>query len=55
MLQEVSQRTDIKLREVAAHLVQWPACTWLSPEIRSALDTALYYRKPSPPPPDTGV
>ncbi|WP_435279376.1 ANTAR domain-containing protein [Streptomyces sp. 1222.5] len=47
ILQEISQRTNIKLREVAAHLVQWPACTWLPPEIHSALDTALQHRKPS--------
>ncbi|MFJ8036060.1 ANTAR domain-containing protein [Streptomyces sp. NPDC096032] len=59
ILKEVSQRTNIKLREVAGHLVQWPACTWLPPDIHSALDAALHYCKPSapddPPPADTGA
>jgi AmiR/NasT family two-component response regulator len=41
VLKEISQHTDIQLREVAEHVVQWPRSTWLPPEIRSALDTAL--------------
>jgi hypothetical protein len=47
ILREVSQRTNTKLREVAEHLVQWPHCGWLPPEIRRGLDTALERRKPS--------
>ncbi|MFJ4585570.1 ANTAR domain-containing protein [Streptomyces echinatus] len=45
ILIEVSQHTNTKLREVAAHLVQWPMCAWLPPEIRTALDAALQRRK----------
>lgn len=47
ILREVSQRTNTKLREVAEHLVQWPHCGWLPPEIRHGLETALERRKPS--------
>ncbi|MBL1110146.1 ANTAR domain-containing protein [Streptomyces sp. 5-8] len=57
VLVEVSQHTNTKLREVAAHLVQWPMCAWLPPEIRTALDAALQRRAPSTrpeePPPDS--
>ncbi|QIJ60817.1 ANTAR domain-containing protein [Streptomyces sp. JB150] len=41
VLKEVSQHTNIKLREVADHIVQWPRCEWLPPEIRQALNAAL--------------
>ncbi|MFH0517211.1 ANTAR domain-containing protein [Streptomyces sp. M41] len=44
ILREISQHTNTKLREVAEHLVQWPNCEWLSPEIRRALDAALERR-----------
>ncbi|MER6347351.1 ANTAR domain-containing protein [Streptomyces sp. NPDC001595] len=44
VLKEVSQHTNTKLREVAEHIVQWPHCEWLPPEIREALDTALKAR-----------
>ncbi|GAA3140270.1 ANTAR domain-containing protein [Streptomyces echinatus] len=44
VLIEVSQHTNTKLREVATHLVQWPMCAWLPPEIRTALDAALQRR-----------
>ncbi|MES4889446.1 ANTAR domain-containing protein [Streptomyces sp. NPDC096012] len=49
VLEEVSQHTNIKLREVAARLVQWPRSACLSPEIRSALDAALKGRTSSEP------
>jgi hypothetical protein len=41
VLKEVSQHTNTKLREVADHIVQWPRCEWLPPEIREALNAAL--------------
>lgn len=47
ILKQVSQHTNIKLREVADHVVQWPQSACLPPEIRSALDTALENQKPS--------
>ncbi|MEU3983239.1 ANTAR domain-containing protein [Streptomyces sp. NPDC026672] len=46
VLREVSQHTNIKLREVAEHLVQWPHCEWLPPEVRRSLDAALERRRP---------
>ncbi|MEU6669690.1 ANTAR domain-containing protein [Streptomyces sp. NPDC046727] len=56
VLKEVSQHTNVKLREVAAHVVQWPQCKRLPPEIRRALDASLerqrLSRLPSPHPPD---
>ncbi|WP_454325703.1 ANTAR domain-containing protein [Streptomyces glaucescens] len=45
VLRTVSQHTNTKLREVAEHIVQWPHCQWLPPEIRHALDTALASRR----------
>jgi hypothetical protein len=47
VLEEVSQHTNIKLRDVAARLVQWPRSTCLPPEIRSALGSALKSRTSS--------
>ncbi|WP_432133778.1 ANTAR domain-containing protein [Streptomyces sp. bgisy154] len=41
VLREVSQHTNTKLREVAEHLVQWPRCGWLPPEIHRALTASL--------------
>jgi hypothetical protein len=41
VLKAVSQNTNTKLREVAEHILQWPRCEWLPPEIRQALNTAL--------------
>lgn len=41
VLKEVSQHTNTKLREVAEHIVQWPYCAWLPPEIGHALYRAL--------------
>ncbi|MGW0191442.1 ANTAR domain-containing protein [Streptomyces sp. NPDC003362] len=45
VLKTVSQHTNTKLREVAEHIVQWPRCQWLPPEIRHALNTALESRQ----------
>jgi hypothetical protein len=52
VLKEVSQHTNTKLREVADHIVQWPRCEWLPPEIRRALNAALdrATRSPGPAP-----
>ncbi|MEW2248840.1 ANTAR domain-containing protein [Streptomyces sp. NPDC058733] len=44
VLKEVSQHTNTKLREVAEHIVQWPHCAWLPPEIGHALYLALKRR-----------
>ncbi|MEV0976203.1 ANTAR domain-containing protein [Streptomyces sp. NPDC049915] len=44
VLKDVSQHTNTKLRDVAEHLVQWPRCGWLPPEIGRALRTALERR-----------
>ncbi|MGY5047072.1 ANTAR domain-containing protein [Streptomyces sp. 900105755] len=41
VLRTVSQKTNIKLREVAEQIVAWPAGQELSPDIRQALETAL--------------
>ncbi|MFC8361481.1 ANTAR domain-containing protein [Streptomyces griseorubiginosus] len=41
VLKTVSQRTNTKLRDVALHVVQWPAVGALPPEIRPALRIAL--------------
>jgi len=51
VLKEVSQHTNTKLREVAEHIVQWPRCEWLPPEIRQALDASVERHRPSPVPP----
>ncbi|MFI5972628.1 ANTAR domain-containing protein [Streptomyces sp. NPDC051452] len=45
ILREISQHANIKLREVAAQVVQWPCSTELLPEIRAALDVALKSRE----------
>ncbi len=45
VLREMSQHTNIKLREVAEFVVQWPQNKWLPPEIRSALDAAVEHQK----------
>jgi hypothetical protein len=50
VLKEVSQHTNTKLREVADHIVQWPRCEWLPPEIREALNAALDRARRSPGP-----
>lgn len=47
-LKEVSQNTNIKLREVADHVVRWPHCGCLPREIRAALEGALRRRKRTP-------
>ncbi|MFG2359153.1 hypothetical protein [Streptomyces sp. NPDC048521] len=56
ILKEVSQHTNTTLRELAAHLVQWPRSTRLPQDIRSALDVAVKSRTssdvPAPQPPD---
>ncbi|POX52520.1 ANTAR domain-containing protein [Streptomyces sp. Ru71] len=50
VLREISQQTNTKLREVAEHIVQWPYCGWLPPEIGRALAGALARRRhPGPP------
>ncbi|MGY5056661.1 ANTAR domain-containing protein [Streptomyces sp. 900105755] len=41
VLRTVSQKTNIKLREVADQIVAWPAAQELSEDIRQALETAL--------------
>ncbi|MEU6142776.1 ANTAR domain-containing protein [Streptomyces sp. NPDC047081] len=41
VLRTVSQKTNIKLREVAEAIVGWPASKELSDDIRQALETAL--------------
>ncbi|HZF91576.1 ANTAR domain-containing protein [Streptomyces sp.] len=51
VLKEVSQHTNTKLREVAEHIVQWPRCAWLPPEIRQALDASLERHRPRTPEP----
>ena len=48
ILKEISQHTNTKLREVAEHLVQWPHCGWLPPEIHRGLYAALEHRKQPP-------
>lgn len=53
VLKEVSQHTNTKLREVADHIVQWPRCEWLPPEIREALNAALDRARRSPGPTPT--
>lgn len=58
VLTDISQHTNVKLREVAAHLLLWPQSTSLPPEIRSALDAALERQKTEGPgtplPPEDG-
>lgn len=41
VLRTVSQKTNIKLREVAEQIVGWPASKELSEDIRQALEAAL--------------
>ncbi|MER6535419.1 ANTAR domain-containing protein [Streptomyces sp900105755] len=41
VLRTVSQKTNIKLRDVAEQIVAWPADQELSADIRQALETAL--------------
>lgn len=41
VLKTVSQRTNTKLRDVALHVVHWPAVGALPPKIRPALRIAL--------------
>ncbi|PKT72338.1 ANTAR domain-containing protein [Streptomyces populi] len=41
VLRMVSQKTNIKLREVAEQIVGWPADKKLSEDIRQALEAAL--------------
>ncbi|MFF4113573.1 ANTAR domain-containing protein [Streptomyces sp. NPDC001714] len=41
VLRTVSQKTNIKLREVAEQIVAWPAGKELSEDIRQALEVAL--------------
>ncbi|QDQ09804.1 ANTAR domain-containing protein [Streptomyces spectabilis] len=45
LLREVSQNTNIKLREIAEHLVRWPRCGGLPEEVRLALGAALRRRE----------
>lgn len=45
-IKEISQRTNIKVREVAEHLVRWPAEGSLPPRIRRGLDGVLEFRRP---------
>ncbi|MEU6773711.1 ANTAR domain-containing protein [Streptomyces sp. NPDC046759] len=41
VLKQVSQHTNVKLREVARHVVQWPASGRLPDDIRRALSAAV--------------
>ncbi|GGV10278.1 ANTAR domain-containing protein [Streptomyces spectabilis] len=45
LLREVSQHTNIKLREIAEHLVRWPRCGELPEEVRLAMCAALRRRE----------
>ncbi|MDH6695808.1 MULTISPECIES: ANTAR domain-containing protein [Streptomyces] len=48
VLREISQHCNIKLREVAEHLVRWPRLGELPARLRDALDTALTGRGATP-------
>ncbi|AOR30170.1 ANTAR domain-containing protein [Streptomyces fodineus] len=48
VLKQVSQHTNVKLREVARCLVQWPAGRRLPEEIRRALSVAVAQARDAP-------
>jgi hypothetical protein len=45
VLKHISQHTNVKLREVARCLVQWPACGRLPETIRQALTAAVEHAR----------
>ncbi|WP_317446936.1 ANTAR domain-containing protein [Streptomyces collinus] len=49
VLRHISQHTNIKLREVAHSLVQWPATGRLPERIREALPTAVDHARSAVP------
>ncbi|MFB7505551.1 ANTAR domain-containing protein [Streptomyces broussonetiae] len=49
ILRDVSQHTNIRLREIAEHIRQWPHCERLPEEVRHALDAAVRARCVSAP------